>query len=36
MGRTGNISLFNSKKFLEEAKYEDPENKDYNNSERVI
>jgi len=36
MGRAGNISLFNSKKFLSEGKYDDPENKDYNNSERVV
>ncbi|EAR84002.1 RNA pol II accessory factor, Cdc73 family protein (macronuclear) [Tetrahymena thermophila SB210] len=36
MGRTGNISLFNAKKFLAEGKYEDPENKDSDNSERVI
>lgn len=36
MGRAGNISLFNSKQFLSEGKYDDPENKDYNNSERVV
>lgn len=36
MGRAGNISLFNSKKFLDVGEYEDPEKKDISSSDRVV
>lgn len=36
MGRAGNISLFNTRKFLEEGAYEDPEKKDIECTERLV